>query len=74
MPDLGYTLRHESTATVDQVIAYENGEMDDDEMAAFFQELVDSGLAFTLQGSYGRTARDMIQAGYVTDTHNVLGG
>lgn len=49
------------------IIAYENGEMDEDEMVAFFQQLVDTGLAWSLQGSYGRTARDLIEAGLVTD-------
>ena len=48
------------------VIRYESGEMDDDEVVEFFQGLVDSGLAWQLQGSYGRTARALIDAGQVT--------
>jgi hypothetical protein len=53
---------------VDQIIAYESGEMDEDEMIEFFQELVDSGMAWQLQGHYGRTAQALIEAGVIS-TH-----
>ena len=52
------------------ILLYEQGELDDEGVIALFQELVDSGLAWQLQGSYGRTARDLIQAGYVTVKHH----
>lgn len=48
------------------VVRYESGEMTDDETAEFFQGLVDTGLAWQLQGSYGRMARALIDAGEVT--------
>jgi len=52
---------------LDKIMAYEQDEMEDeDEVIAFFQELVDSGLAWSLQGHYGRTAVAMIDAGLVT--------
>lgn len=51
---------------VDNVIAYESGQMSDDDTVAFFQMLVDTGMAWTLQGHYGRTAMDLIQRGLVT--------
>lgn len=54
-----------TTDLVGQVIAYENGEMDEDEVVEFFQGLVDSGLAWRLQGSYGRQAAALIDGGYV---------
>jgi hypothetical protein len=50
---------------VDKIMAYEDGEMSDDEIIAFFQELVDSGLAWELQGSYGRTASMLLLQGHV---------
>lgn len=48
---------------IDQIIAYENGELDDDEVVELFQSLIDSGLVWQLQGHYGRTAAQLIAAG-----------
>lgn len=46
-------------------LRYEAGELSHDETCAFFQALVDSGLAWKLQGSYGRAAKSMIDAGLI---------
>jgi hypothetical protein len=46
-----------------QMIAYENGDLDEQATINLFQNLIDTGLAWQLQGSYGRTARDLITAG-----------
>lgn len=48
---------------VDDIIAYENGEMDYDQMVEFFQGMIDSGVVWQLQGSYGREAMRLIQNG-----------
>lgn len=48
---------------IDQIIAYEQGELDDDEAVELFQSLIDDGTAWTLQGHYGRTAAALIDAG-----------
>lgn len=51
----------------EQIIAYEQGELSDEETIALFQELVNSGLAWKLQGLYGRTAQAMIDAGVIDE-------
>ena len=38
---------------VDDIIDYENGDMDWDRLVDFFQHLIDNGLAWSLQGHYG---------------------
>jgi len=48
------------------VIGFENGELDETEVIEGFQHLVDSGLAWQLQGMYGRFATDLIEQGLVT--------
>jgi hypothetical protein len=49
---------------VDKIIAFEQGDLDEDGIIQLFQELIDSGLVWQLQGSYGRMARNLIEAGY----------
>jgi phage antirepressor YoqD-like protein len=51
--------------TVSQIMAYESGEMEEPEMIAFFQFLLDSGMIYSLQGSYQRTAQQLIEAGLI---------
>ena len=51
---------------VDRIIRFENGEMDTEETICLFQDLVNTGLAWQLQGSYGRMAKDLIDAGLVS--------
>jgi hypothetical protein len=48
---------------VDKIMALESGEMDEEQAVEFYQELIDSGLAWKLQGCYGRTASRLIEAG-----------
>lgn len=52
----------------DDIIAYENGELEHDEVVALFQSLLSSGLIFSLQGSYQRTAQQLIDSGDITHT------
>ena len=51
---------------VGQIMDYESGTMGQEEAVRFFQGLINTGMAWTLQGSYGRTARDLIEAGLCT--------
>lgn len=49
---------------VNDIIDYENGDMDWDRLVAFFQNLIDHGHAWKLQGHYGRMAIGLIEEGY----------
>jgi len=51
---------------INQIIAYEQGELFGQEVIDFFQELVNTGKAWSLQGHYGRTAKALIEEGLVT--------
>jgi hypothetical protein len=48
---------------VSKIMAFEEGEMEEVELVEFFQEIIDSGLVWQLQGFYGRTAMDLINNG-----------
>lgn len=58
------------TAIGQQIVDYEEGRMGDESIVPFFQALVDSGLAWKLQGHYGRTAARLIEAGEVESNRN----
>jgi hypothetical protein len=49
---------------VGKIMDFESGQMEEAEIIVFFQELIDNGMAWTLQGSYGRTATALIDAGH----------
>ena len=46
-----------------RIIDYEMGDLPEEEARQLFQELIDNGMAWTLQGHYGRTANALITAG-----------
>lgn len=48
----------------DRILEYEAGEISDEDFLDLFQDLIDNGLAWQLQGSYGRTAARLIETGY----------
>lgn len=54
---------------VDKIMAYEDGLMSETDTIAFFQELIDTGQAWSLQGAYGRMAKSLIDAGYCHEAH-----
>lgn len=49
---------------VGKIIAYEDDELDLEQTIELFQHLIDTGMAWQLQGHYGRVATRMIEAGY----------
>ena len=57
--------------TVAFVTAYEAGECDYADVIEGFQHLIDTGLAWQLQGAYGRTAMALIEAGECSDPREV---
>jgi len=46
------------------IIAYEDGGLDDKRTVKLFQALIDSGDCWRRQGPYGRTAMELIESGY----------
>ena len=55
----------------DKIIDFECGLLDDTGVLELFAELISSGTAWKLQGSYGRTASTLIDAGYIDTDGNI---
>jgi hypothetical protein len=51
--------------TIDYIMDYEMGNLSDLDTLKLFSELIKNGMAWTLQGSYGRTARHLIDNEYL---------
>ena len=50
---------------VDQLIAYEEGQIPEDQEVAFFEHLVETGTCWQLPGHYQRVAATLIEAGLI---------
>lgn len=50
---------------IDMMMACEDGQLDMEQTIELFQNLIDSGLIFSLQGDYLRVARDLVEAGLI---------
>lgn len=50
---------------LDQMVDWENGSLDEEGTIELFQALVNNGMAWSLQGMYGRQAQRLIDAGLV---------
>jgi hypothetical protein len=50
---------------VDQLIAYEEGQITGDEEIALFQHLIDTGTCWRLERRYHRVAATLIEAGLI---------
>ncbi len=55
---------------VEDILDYETGNMEPERVIPFFQHLIDTGMAWSLQGSYGRTAMALIESGQCTRSPN----
>jgi hypothetical protein len=52
---------------LDKIISYEQNELSFNETVTLFQELLDSGLVWDLQGHYGRMSEALIKDGYILE-------
>ena len=50
---------------VDQLIAYEEGQMTEDQQIALFQHLIDTGKCWHLEGHYHRVGATLIEVGLI---------
>ncbi len=58
------------TGLVDLMMDLEAGELNRDETIELFSELIRSGLAWRLQGAYGRIAKELIRSGLLDPDGN----
>lgn len=64
MPDVT-SGKEEPFDEVGFIMAFEGGELMEDQVVAGIQKLIDSGTIYSLQGFYGRTAADLQRRGFV---------
>jgi hypothetical protein len=53
-------------ALTEQIVNYEMGELSEADTFELFSKLIKNGMAWSLQGHYGRTAKAMIDAELLT--------
>ena len=51
--------------SVDDMMDWEDGNMTEENEIKFFQKLLDNGMAWTLQGMYGRRTVELLNEGYL---------
>jgi hypothetical protein len=57
---------------LDFIIDYEAGDVDEQQFIEGFADLIRTGQAWCLQGSYGRTAVSLIDQGIISSTGEIL--
>ena len=57
---------------INEIIAFEQGDLEEGRLVALFQKLTDSGHVWTMQGVYGRTAIHLIAQGLVSADPNTI--
>ena len=50
---------------INYIMGYEDGDLKDKEILELFSHLIENGMAWTLQGHYGRTAKSLIDNNYI---------
>lgn len=48
--------------SVDFIISYESGELNEEQIIEGFQEMINDGTVWQLQGCYGRMAKSLIES------------
>lgn len=57
---------------VDNIIKYEQGELRGQKVLKLFSYLIKTGMAWSLQGTYGRYAEALIDRGYLSAEGKIL--
>ena len=57
---------------LDLITQYEQGDLGPDDTVELFAELIRSQLIYQLQGSYQRTAQNLVDMGYIDPDGNVI--
>lgn len=57
---------------VGDIMAYEQGDLSDEDTLRLFSHLIKTGLAWTLQGHYGRMAVALMDAGWLNSKGDIL--
>lgn len=57
---------------VDKMIAWESGDISGHDLVKLFSYLIETGKAWSLQGSYGRAAEALINAKVISDKGKIL--
>jgi hypothetical protein len=60
------------TSISERIIAYEDGHGDVNFTLQLFSDLVKTGMVWSLQGHYGRTAKYLIDRGYINIHGDVI--
>ncbi len=58
--------------TVGYIMDYESGEISDQRILELIAHLIKTGQVWTLQGHYGRTAKQLIDGGYISKDGEIL--
>ncbi|KKM20788.1 hypothetical protein LCGC14_1641870 [marine sediment metagenome] len=58
--------------SIAKIIAYECGELDDKDTLKLFSKLIKTGQCWSLQGCYGRTAKNLIDNNYIDKFGKIL--
>ena len=62
----------QSADLVNKIMAFESGELGPEEALHLFADLIKTGLAWQLQGTYGRAAADLIARGLISRDGEIL--